>query len=117
MAQGRPLFDRGARRRCCKGSALRVAVVAACFLAPMLCAAESTYGARTATSRLRLSVVVPPVFRVLQVTPTRDGYDYRIWTNMRTVVIDGHEHRFDQVGETTLSLRSPPDSLWVVHGL
>jgi hypothetical protein len=115
MVQGRLLPDRGVRRRC-----LRVAVAAAaaaCLLAPMLCAAESTYGTGTATSQLRLTVVVPPVFRVLQVTPTRDGYDYRVWTNMRTVVIDGREHRFDKIGETTLSLRSPPDSLWVVLGL
>lgn len=116
MAQGRPLSDCGAHSHGSR-ALRRVAVAAACLLAPMLCVAESIDGTRTATSQLRLSVVVPPVFRVLQVRPTRDGYDYRIWTNMRTVVIDGREYRFDQIGETTLSLRSPPDSLWVVHGL
>ncbi len=91
--------------------------VAVLLLAPILCGAESTAGSGSASARVRIAVTVPPVFRVLQVTPTPEGYDYRVWTNMKTVVIGGQEYRFDSVGETTLKLRIPPDALWWVHGL
>jgi len=102
---------RGAHRRGLRGFA-----VALC-LAPMLCVADSMHGASSATSQLRITVIVPPVFRVLQVTPTSEGYDYRVWTNMRSVVFGGREYRFDRIGETTLRLRTSPDQVWMVHGL
>jgi len=95
---------------------LRGFAVALC-LAPMLCVADSMHGASSATSQLRITVIVPPVFRVLQVTPTSEGYDYRVWTNMRSVVFGGREYRFDRIGETTLRLRTSPDQVWMVHGL
>lgn len=91
--------------------------LAALLLAPMLCAAENGFGSNAATARLRIAVIVPPVFRVLQVTPTAEGYEYRVWTNMKSIVFGGREYRFANLGENTLSLRIPPGSVWVVHGL
>lgn len=93
------------------------AALAALMLAPMLCVAENGFGTTTATARLRITVIVPPVFRVLKVTPTADGYDYLVWTNMKSVMFGGREYRFAHLGENTLSLRVPPEGVWVVHGL
>lgn len=91
--------------------------VAVLLLAPILCGAESTAGSGSASARVRITVTVPPVFRVLEVTPAPDGYDYRVWTNMRSVVIGGREYRFDHVGESTVRLPTAPGETWVVHGL
>ncbi|VTU14839.1 hypothetical protein RA8CHR_00777 [Variovorax sp. RA8] len=60
---------------------------------------------------------MPPVFRVLQVTPMAGGFEYRTWTNQRSVILDGRECRFDQVGENTLKVPAAPSALYVVHGL
>jgi hypothetical protein len=84
---------------------------------PMLCVAENGFGSNAATARLRITVIVPPVFRVLQVTPTAEGYDYRIWTNMKSIMLGGREYRFTRLGENTLTLRIPPEGVWIVHGL
>ena len=51
-----------------------------------------------------VTLVVPPVFNVLEVTPVKDGYEYRVWTNTKSVVIRGREYRFSKVGETTLKV-------------
>lgn len=91
--------------------------LAVLLLAPMLCAAESGLGSSAATARVRIAVVVLPVFRVLQVTPTAEGYDYRVWTNMKSVVLGGHEYRFARVGENTVRVPTAPGDTWVVHGL
>ncbi|MGJ7555419.1 hypothetical protein ACSFBI_15600 [Variovorax sp. RB3P1] len=95
---------------------------AALFLAPLMlvplpCLAESGSGGESASARLRITVVVPPVFRVLQVTPTAEGYDYRVWTNMKSIVIGGRVYRFERIGETTLKLPASPDGAWIVYGL
>lgn len=74
-------------------------------------------GAHSATSRLAFRVVVPPVLRVLQVRPLADGHEYRIWTNTRSIVINGREYRFNQPGETTLKLPAASTGSLVVHGL
>lgn len=87
------------------------------LLVPMLGQAESSLDASAATARLGVTIVIPPVFRVLQVTPTTEGYDYRVWTNMKSIVIAGQKHRFAQIGENRLQLRATPHDVWVVHGL
>jgi len=99
-------------------------VLAVLLLAPLLCVAESTSmsrneGGNRASARLLFSVIVPPVFRVLEVTPSAGGgLDYRVWTNTPMVRIDGREYRFDKVGEA--SFRTPPATSGhaiIVHGL
>ncbi|SEK16988.1 MULTISPECIES: hypothetical protein [unclassified Variovorax] len=90
---------------------------AALLLAPALCLAESAYGSASASARLQITVVVPPVFRVLEVTPVADGYEYRVWTNMPSIVIGGHEYRFERIGENTVRVPTAPGDTWVVHGL
>ena len=97
------------------GRRIQCALVASLLL-PLACAAESTLGHNRATSRLAFRVVVPPVLRVLQVRPLADGYEYRIWTNTRSAVINGREVRFSQPGETTLKLPAAPNAGLVVHG-
>lgn len=58
----------------------------------------------TATTQLKISLVVRPVFKVLEVAPVKDGYIYRVWTNVRSIDIGGREYRFAGVGETTLKV-------------
>ncbi|WP_143684609.1 hypothetical protein [Variovorax sp. KK3] len=84
---------------------------------PPACLAETRLGTNNATARLNFTVIVPPVFRVLQVTPSAGGYEYRVWTNQRSVVLNGREFRFDRVGEATLQVPAAPSALYVVHGL
>src|SRR5438309_8536014 len=61
----------------------------------------------TATNQLRISLVVRPVFKVLEVTPVKDGYEYRVWTNARSIILGGRQYRFASVGETTLKVPGP----------
>jgi len=91
--------------------------LSALLLLPLACGAETTLGTNAATGRLSFSVTIPPVFRVLQVTPVTGGYEYRVWTNRPTVTINGREYRFHRVGETTLKISAPPQGLFLVHGL
>lgn len=93
------------------------ATLGALMLAPMLCAAESSLGAGSATARVRLVVVVPPVFQVLRSTQTAEGHDYLVWTNMKSIMIGGREYRFARPGENTVHVPAPPAGAWVVHGL
>ncbi len=89
----------------------------ALLLLLLTCATETALGVNSATGRLTFTVIVPPVFRVLRVTPATDGYEYRIWTNRKSVVLNGREFRFNRVGETTLKLPVPSNGLFVMHGL
>ncbi len=91
--------------------------LSALLLLPLACMAEARGGANSATARLSFTVVVPPVFRVLQGTPMAGGYEYRVWTNQRSVVLNGREFRFNQVGESTLKVPAAPSALHVIHGL
>lgn len=45
------------------------------------------------------------------------GFEYRVWTNQRSVVLNGREFRFNQVGESALKVPAAPSALYVVHGL
>lgn len=71
---------------------------------PLLCGAEPLRVASSATGQIRVTLVVLPVFNVLEVTRVKDGYEYRIWTNSKSVVLGGREYRFSKVGETTLKV-------------
>jgi len=84
----------------------RAAVTAVCTLPllPLLCGAEPLRGASSTTGQIRVTLVVLPVFNVLEVTRVKDGYEYRIWTNRKSVVIGGREYRFSKVGEATLKV-------------
>lgn len=99
-------------RSVCRNSAL-----SALLLLPLASMAETRVGANSASARLNFTIVVPPVFRVLQVTRMAGGYEYRVWTNQRSVVLNGREFRFDQVGENTLRMPAEPTALYLVHGL
>lgn len=87
------------------------------LLAPLLCAGESKLGSTSATAHLSFTVVIPPVFRVLQVTPVKEGYEYRVWTNTRSILLNGREYRFQNIGETTLTLPASAQGVFIVHGL
>ncbi|NVM93196.1 fatty acid desaturase [Variovorax sp. SG517] len=93
------------------------ALAALMAFAPLACAAESTVGTGSATARVRLVVVVPPVFQVLGATQTAEGRDYLVWTNMRSITIGGREYRFARPGENTVHVPAAPVGAWVVHGL
>ncbi|MEZ2298868.1 hypothetical protein [Variovorax sp. RCC_210] len=97
--------------------ALALALAGVGTLVPLPSRAESGYGSGSASARVHITVVVPPVFRVLQVTPVADGYEYRVWTNMKLVAIGGREYRFDHVGENTVRVPTAPGDTWIVHGL
>ena len=98
-----------------RGAAL--GLLAPLLFTPLPGAAASGAGSGSATAQLRITVVVPPVFRVLQVTPAAGGYDYRVWTNMQSVVIGGRAYRFDHIGESTVRVPTAPGDTWIVHGL
>ena len=67
-----------------------------------LSSAEPTHGMNSSTARFGVTMVVLPTFKVLEVTPVKGGHEYRVWTNMKSVVIKGREYRFDKIGETRL---------------
>jgi hypothetical protein len=83
-----------------------VALAALCTLPqmPLLSGAQPLAGASRATGQLMVTLVVPPIFNVLEVTPVKDGYEYRVWTNVKSMVIRGREYRFGKIGETTLKV-------------
>ncbi len=82
-----------------------------------MCAAESSLATRSsATAHIAFRVVVPAVFRILQVTPVDGGQEVRVWTNMRSVHFNNHEYRFAVLGETTLRVPASND-VQIVHGL
>jgi len=87
-------------------------------LLPAWSAAESALGTRSATARVHLRVVVPPVFRILQVRQEGDAVEYRVWTNMRSVFLNGREFRFSRVGESVLRMPRPArPGIWIVPAL
>lgn len=82
-----------------------------------LCVAESRLGEQgSASAHLNFRIVVPPVFRVLQVTQVGAEHEYRVWTNMKSIMFGGVEYRFQRVGETVLRVPKARDN-WIVHGL
>lgn len=66
-----------------------------------LSSAEPAREANRATGRFNLTINVLPTFEVLEIRPVKGGHEYRVRTNMASVVIKGREYRFDKVGEAT----------------
>jgi len=89
------------------------------LLLPPVCMAQTMPGATavSATRQLGFKVVVPPVMRVVQVTPLEGGYEYRIWTNTKSASFNGREYRFSKAGEYTLKVPSSPRGIYLIHGL
>lgn len=69
-----------------------------------LSSAEPQRDMNSATGRFNLTMVVLPTFKVLEVRPVKGGHEYRVWTNMTSVLIKGREYRFDKIGETTFTV-------------
>ena len=87
------------------------------LLLPSLCAAETGMGPHRIEARLAFGVQVPPVFKVLQTTSAQDGLHHRVWTNMKSIVIDGREYRFSRAGEAMVVVPSPTRDTIIIHGL
>ncbi len=86
-------------------AARAAAAVGMLLLLPLrLGSAEPMHGMGSATARFNVTMIVLPTFKVLQVTPVNGGHEYRVWTNMKSVLIKGREYRFDKVGETAFTV-------------
>ena len=93
---GPPLPPRAART---------AAAVGMMLLLPLrLGSAEPTHSPHGATARFNVTMIVLPTFKVLQVTPVSGGHEYRVWTNMKSVLIKGREYQFDKIGETSFTV-------------
>ena len=86
-------------------AARAAAAVGMLLLLPLrLGSAEPMHGMSSATARFNVTMIVLPTFKVLQVTPVNGGHEYRVWTNMKSVLIKGREYRFDKVGESAYTV-------------
>lgn len=56
--------------------------------------AESQVGQSSASARVHLTVVVPPVNVIQSITPVPGGAEYRGWTNMRSATLGGKQVTF-----------------------
>ncbi|CAN7338997.1 hypothetical protein [Variovorax paradoxus] len=93
---GPPLPPRAART---------AAAVGMMLLLPLrLGSAEPTHSPHSAAARFNVTMIVLPTFKVLQVTPVSGGHEYRVWTNMKSVLIKGREYQFDKIGETSFTV-------------
>ena len=76
--------------------------VAAGLLLPLYCSAQTVPQGRTATSSFSVRITIRPQFRILETRPVAGGHEYRVWTNMKSVQLNGQEYRFEHVGEATV---------------
>lgn len=76
--------------------------IAAGLLLPLQGLAQSAPKGRSATSSISITLTIRPQFRILESRPVRGGHEYRVWTNMRSVQLNGQEYRFEKVGEAML---------------
>lgn len=72
------------------------------LLLPLQGAAQSSPPGRTAHGAFTVSVTVEPQFRVLASRAVQGGYEYRVWTNMKSIQLRGQDYRFARVGEATV---------------
>jgi hypothetical protein len=72
------------------------------LLLPLSGAAQLPSGGQKTSSSFSVSVTVQPQFRILESTPVSGGHEYLVWTNMRSIQLNGNEYRFDRVGEATV---------------
>ena len=85
-------------------------------LLPSLCAADQAWGSKSASAQLLFKIVVPPVFKIVQARQVDGGMEYRVWTNVRSIVFQHRAYHFSSVGETLLYVPASKELL-VVHGL
>lgn len=79
------------------------AALATTLLLPISTAAQApSAGSKSATSSFSITLVVRPAFRILETRPIAGGHEYRVWTNMKSVQLNGQEYRFGRVGEATI---------------
>ena len=76
--------------------------VAAGLLLPLQSSAESAPRGRAATGNFSIAITIRPQFRILESRPVSGGHEYRVWTNMKSVQLNGQEYRFERVGEATV---------------
>lgn len=84
------------------------AALAASLLLPLACNAQGQAGQKSVSSAFSVTLTVRPAFRILEMTPVGDGHQYRVWTNLKKVQLNGREYRFERVGESTLVVPGPP---------
>jgi len=87
------------------------------LLLPLHGAAQAPQMGRGASSSFSVSITIRPQFRILESRPVSGGHEYRVWTNMKSVQLNGREYRFERVGESTvvvpgelIELRQPEPS-------
>ena len=83
------------------------AVLAASLLLPLPGAAQAPSGSHSASAGMTVMLKVRPAFRVLEVKPVPGGHAYRVWTNLKTVSLQGRDYRFERVGENSLVVPGP----------
>jgi len=76
--------------------------IATGLLLPLQAATQSIPAQRNASSGFTVSITIRPQFRILESRPVSGGHEYRVWTNMKTVELNGREYRFERVGEATV---------------
>lgn len=72
------------------------------LLLPLGGAAQVPGTGRSASASFGVSVTIRPQFRILESKAINGGHEYRVWTNMRTVQLNGQEYRFERAGEATV---------------
>ena len=76
--------------------------IATGLLLPLQAATQSIPAHRNASTGFTVSITVRPQFRILESRPVSGGHEYRVWTNMKTVELNGREYRFERIGEATV---------------
>lgn len=76
--------------------------IATGLLLPLQAATQSIPAQRNASAGFAVSITVRPQFRILESRPVGGGHEYRVWTNMKAVELNGREYRFERIGESTV---------------
>lgn len=84
------------------------AALAASLLLPLASDAQGQVGQKSVSSGFSITLTVRPTFRILETTPVAGGHQYRVWTNLKKVQLNGQEYRFERVGESTVMVPGPP---------
>lgn len=84
------------------------AALTASLLLPLACDAQGQSGTKTASGGFSIMLTVKPAFRILETKPVAGGHEYRVWTNLTKVQLNGQEYRFERVGESTVVVPGPP---------
>lgn len=74
------------------------------LLLPLSGAAQLPTGGRASSQSFSVSITVKPQFRILESRAVKGGYEYRVWTNMKSVLLKGQEYRFERIGESTVTV-------------